>query len=261
MGRPPRRLQDESWGSGFLDYPSMVQPVLDEHCVSCHGGEKGFGGGLDLAGGWTEHFNISYENLTSRRTTQLTAHLIAGIDCMNGTALWSVPVFAPRAHGSGAAPLAKILVDGHEGRLPDLSRRQRDLVMAWIDSNGLYHGTWDYSKHGCANQAWGGIKAALVREMQAAGCGRCHGEPTAPFEDDWFNLERPELSRILRAPLAQGGQGLGASLCRDRQVDPRRQRVRMLWNGYAHAVQPLEAFKPQTPPPAPAPAPAPKTGG
>ena len=252
MGRPPRRLQDESWGSGFLDYPSMVQPVLDERCVSCHGGEKGFGGGLDLAGGWTEHFNISYENLTSRRTTQLTAHLIAGIDCMNGTALWSVPVFAPRAHGSGAAPLAKILVDGHEGRLPDLSRRQRDLVMAWIDSNGLYHGTWDYSKHGCANQAWGGIKAALVREMQAAGCGRCHGEPTAPFEDDWFNLERPELSRILRAPLAQGGQGLGASLCRDRQVDPRRQRVRMLWNGYAHAVQPLEAFKPQTPSPAPA---------
>ena len=59
------------WGSGFVDYPSMVQPVLDRHCVSCHGGQKGIAAGLDLSGGWTEHFNISYENLVSRRETQL----------------------------------------------------------------------------------------------------------------------------------------------------------------------------------------------
>ena len=60
VGRAPDRLQPESWGSGYVDYPSMVQPLLDKHCVSCHGGEKDIAAGMDLSGGWTEHFNISY---------------------------------------------------------------------------------------------------------------------------------------------------------------------------------------------------------
>jgi hypothetical protein len=76
---------------------------------------------------------------------------------------------------------------------------------------------------------------------------RCHGNG---FESDWFNLQRPELSRILRAPLPAGADGLGLGLCRDRKVDPKWQRVRLLWNGYAHAVKPLDAFAPApfTPP-------------
>ena len=37
------------------------------------------------------------------------AYWIAGIDCMNGTAPWSCQIFAPRGHGSGAAPLAELL--------------------------------------------------------------------------------------------------------------------------------------------------------
>ncbi|MCY3023756.1 MAG: hypothetical protein NTW87_32650, partial [Planctomycetota bacterium] len=226
----------------------------DKHCVSCHGGEKGFDGGLDLSGGWTEYFSIGYENLTSRRHTQLTAHLIAGIDCMNGTSLWSAQIFAPRAHGSGAAPLAEVLISGHKGYIPNLTRAERDLILAWIDSNGLYHGTWDYSAHGCSVKSWGSTKNALVQEMRASGCVRCHGDGNqAVFEDDWFNLERPELSRILRAPLAPGDAGLGTGMCRDTKIDPKRQRVRLLWNGYAHAVQPLEAFKAQPYPPPPNP--------
>ena len=71
-----------------MDYASMVQPVWDRNCVSCHGGEKGIEGRLDLSGGWTQHFNISYENLVDRRETQLIAYLVSGIDCMNGTAYW-----------------------------------------------------------------------------------------------------------------------------------------------------------------------------
>ena len=122
LQRKPSKLEPESWGSGFVDFPSMVQPVFDKHCVSCHGGEKGFAGGLDLSGGWTEHFNISYQNLVNRRNNQLTATLISGIDCMNGTALWSAQRFGPRAHGSGNAPLAEVLVSGHKGWIENLSR-------------------------------------------------------------------------------------------------------------------------------------------
>jgi hypothetical protein len=247
LKRTASKLQPESWGSGFVDYPSMVQPILDKHCVSCHGGEDGIAGGLDLSGGWTEHFSISYENLANRRNNQLTANLIAGIDCMNGTALWSAQIFKPRAHGSGAAPLAELLVGGHEGRIENLTRTERDLILAWIDTNGLYYGTWDYSENSCQLKAYNDVKNTLTKQMRSAGCMRCHeNNGKFVFESDWINLKRPEMSRILRGPLAKGKEGWGLESCRDRKVAPGRQRVRMYYTGgYVHHVLPLDSFKPQ----------------
>jgi hypothetical protein len=221
----------------------MIQPILDRHCASCHGGAKGIAAGLDLTGGWTEHFNISYENLVNRRETQLEATLIAGIDCMNGTAYHSCQIFPPRAHGSGAAPLAKLLLQEHGG--VRLTRSERDLMMAWIDSNGLYHGTWDSTTNGCATRGWKRTREALIAEMQKSSCLCCHADEkgkVSRFEEDWINLEKPELSRILRAPLAAGSDGFGLGLCRADAVDPKRQRIRQLVDGYAHAVKPVEAF-------------------
>lgn len=244
LQRSPRTLQPESWGSGLLDYPSMVQPVLDRHCVRCHGGEEGIAHGVDLSGGWTEHFNISYETLTNRCETQLVAYWIAGIDCMNGTALWSSQIFPPRAHGSGMAPLAKQIMSGHDGRVSELSRPERDLLFAWIDTNGVYYGTWDRTASGCAIQNWSAMQKALTEEMRAAGCLECHGQngQLTYFENDWVNLEHPEYSRLLRAPLMNRGRGYGLAWCRQRRVTPDRQRIHLLWDGYAHAVQPPEAF-------------------
>jgi hypothetical protein len=200
--------------------------------------------GLDLSGGWTEHFSISYENLTNRRETQLTAFWIAGIDCMNGTAHWSAQLFPPRAHGSGAAPLAELLVSGHDGRILQLTRAERDLLMAWMDSNGVYHGSWDVSPQGCGLAGWNITKTALIAEMQSAGCLECHGngKQIAYFSNDWINLQHPEWSRILRAPLPEGSGGLGLGLCRQRRLDPQQQRLRLLVTGYAHAVLPLTAY-------------------
>jgi hypothetical protein len=245
----PSRLEPEKWGSGYIDYASMVQPILNRRCVRCHGGKEGIAAGMDLSGGWTEHFNISYENLTNRAETQLVAYWIAGIDCMNGTALWSAQIFPPRSHGSGAAPLADLLIEGHEGYSSDLTRQERDLLMAWIDTNGLYYGTWNRTASGCAIQQWASLKNSLASEMQQAGCLECHGQKDrlTYFENDWVNLERPELSRILRAPLAAGSDGYGLAWCRDRKVTPDRQRLHLLWNGYAHAVQPVEAFSKHRP--------------
>jgi len=240
----PVKPVPETWGNGYLDYPSMVQPVLDKHCVECHGGEKGFAARLDLSGGWTEHFNISYENLASRHESQITATLIAGIDCMNGTSPWAAQILPPRTHGSGVAPLAKIIASGHRGRIPKMTRTERDLLMAWIDTNGLYYGTWDYTKNGHSVLEWPQIKQALVNEMRAAGCMECHeNHGQIQFENDWFNLERPEMSRILRAPLAKGTGGNGLALCQDKKVEARHRRIRLLINGYAHGVLPLEQWR------------------
>lgn len=243
----PAKLRPESWGTGYMDYPSMVQPIWDKHCVSCHGGEKGFKARLDLTGGWTTHFNNSYENLVDRRETQLVAHLIDGIDCMNGTAHWSCQIFKPRSFGSATAPLAKVIMSGHKGRIAGLTRKERDLVMAWIDSNGLYYGTWNYTRHGYALGAWGTTAKRLQAEMVKAKCTDCHGPGIG---GDWINLQTPEMSRILRAPLKTRADGLGLEICRDHRMDPSRGRIRLLRNGYAHAVRPIAAFAPQPIPPA-----------
>jgi hypothetical protein len=248
LQQPPHVPQPESWGSGYMDYPTMVQPILDRHCASCHGGEKDIAAGIDLSGGWTEYFNISYETLANRAETQLTAYWIAGIDCMNGTALWSSRLFPPRSHGSGAAPLAELLVSGHQGRVPDLSRRERDLLLAWIDSNGVYNGAWDQTAAGCAARGWKELQQALGDEMRESGCLKCHGDGKQALylENDWVNLRQPELSRILRAPLPAGAPGYGLGFCRDRAVTADRQRIHLLWKGYAHAVQPPEWFERHT---------------
>jgi hypothetical protein len=248
----PAKLKPESWGTGYMDYPGMIQPIWDKHCVSCHGGEKGFAARLDLTGGWTTHFSNSYENLTDRRETQLTAYLIDGIDCMNGTAFWSCQIFKPRSFGSATAPLAKAVMSGHEGRIPKMTAVERDLVMAWIDCNGLYYGAWDYTSHGYALGAWGSTAGQLQAEIAKAKCTDCHGKDIG---GDWINLQNPEQSRVLRAPLAvdanANAKGFGAAICRNHPMDPRRIRTRLLRNGYAHAVQPLAAFAPQpVPPPA-----------
>ncbi len=89
------------------------------------------------------------------------------------------------------------------------------------------------------------MRTSLITEMRAAGCLECHGRNGQPFffEEDWVNLQEPRWSRLLRAPLAKrGDDGMGQELCRNRPIEPNSQRVRLLCNGYAHAVQPPEQF-------------------
>ena len=232
-------LKPESWGTGYMDYPSMIQPIWDKHCIDCHGGESDIAGRLDLTGGWTEHFNISYENLVARRETQLVPYLIDGIDCMNGTAHYSVPLFKPRSFGSATAPLAKVIASGHEGRIKNMTDVERDLAMAWIDSNGLYYGSWDYTPF-TSVRSWRDTSDKLSAVMQKANCMDCHDKG---MTTDWFNLQTPEYSRILRAPLAKGASSNGLAICRSHKADPLRTRlVMMRTGGYEHAVLPLERF-------------------
>ena len=202
-----------------------------------------------MTGGWTEYFNNSYENLVSRREVQYKASLIAGVCSMNGTAHYSSQIFPAYAIGSPAAPLAKVVVDGalgHKDRFK-MTRAQKDLILAWIDGNGPYHGTWNYTPRAFRLGDWASAKNQLIAEMKAAGCVKCH-TPTGRggrFEPDWFNLEKPEHSRILRAPLAKSSGGLGQALCRDAKVDGFR-RLRIFSTGrYEHAVKPLESFPKQ----------------
>jgi hypothetical protein len=248
--RIPVRLRDESWGSGYLDYSFRVQPIFDDKCVSCHGGVKGMAAGLDLSRGRTDLFNISYEHLTARREKMYTADLIAGICAMNGTAYWSCKVFGPYSHGSGKGPLADILLkEPHKSRL---TQKEREQIFAWMDSNGVYFGTWDYTKAGPHSRPFLNAVSRVKEVMKEARCTDCHASEQGVIKrfDQWINLDIPEMSRVLRAPLpvsttAEGGYGL--ALCRDRKVDQTFSRRGLIYGfGYAHAVMDLDKFPTQT---------------
>jgi len=207
LAKEAAKLRAESWGTGFIDYPSMVQPILDRHCVSCHGGPEGIQDGIDLSGGWTWAFNISYESLIKNTLTGF-------LNCNNGS-VHTAEILAPRTHGSGAALLTDLLLNGHDGHIPDMKPEEIALVMAWMDGNCNYYGTWDYTAHATCNAILSAAQP-LIAEMSQAGCVKCH-EPR--IGNDWINLQRPQYSRILRAPLAQGA-GFGLQWCRRRKARP-----------------------------------------
>jgi len=228
--RAPSRLQEEPWGSGWLDYPSMVQPVLDRNCVSCHGGEKGIAASLDLSGGWTWAFNLSYETLI--RNT-----LVGFLNCNNGS-VHTARILPPKSHGSGQAPLTDLLVSRHKGRLQAMTEAEVRLVLAWMDTNSNYHGNWDWTPQAtCKPVLDAGAKLAVA--MRERGCVRCHEPTVGP---DWINLDRPEMSRILRAPLAADAKGFGLGWCRERKA----RRVGPL---VTQRAQPPDAFRPARVPP------------
>ena len=224
--RPARVPAAETWGGGFLDYPGGVQPVLDRHCVSCHGGAGGIAGGLDLSGGWTWAFSISYETL-------LKNALAGFLNCNNGS-VRTADLLPPRTHGSGAAPLGAVLASGHQGRLAGLPARDRDLLLAWMDGNANFHGTWDYTEQATCG-ALLALREPLLAEMDKAGCVRCHARELG---NDWVNLQAPERSRLLRAPLAKTPGGFGLAWCRDRKALPVRVRL------VDQRLQPPDVFRP-----------------
>ncbi|MHC4565197.1 MAG: LamG-like jellyroll fold domain-containing protein, partial [Planctomycetota bacterium] len=208
--QPPAIPVAESWGSGYVDYTTMIQPILDRHCVNCHGGDDDIAAGIDLSGGWTWAFNISYETL-------LQNNLVGFIRCHNSDTT-SSDILAPRTIGSGAAPLTKLLLDGHEGRVPALTKRERDLMMAWMDTNSNYYGTWNWTEYATC-EAILSAGSALAAEMKQAGCTNCH---QAAIGNDWINLQHPQRSRILRAPLKKSVAGSGLAWCRRRKAQTGR---------------------------------------
>ena len=113
-----------------IHYPADVQPILDRHCVRCHGGESPKAR-LDLTGEPTTLFSRSYENLLRRG-------LVKTFD--EGSDWGGIPAEPPRSVGSHASRLVAHLRKGHSG--VKLLRAEWIKLATWVDANAQYYGTY-----------------------------------------------------------------------------------------------------------------------
>ncbi len=133
IGRPASALaaQPGEVAPRAIHYVKDVQPILDRHCVRCHGGKK-TEGKLDLTGELTTLFNRSYENLLRRNLVQVFHE--------NQPKTGDAAPIPPYTLGSHASKLIKMLREGHEGAT--LPREEFITLVTWIDANSPYYGTY-----------------------------------------------------------------------------------------------------------------------
>jgi hypothetical protein len=128
-----------------LHYPSDVQPLLDKHCVRCHGGDAPKAG-LDLRGTETEFFSASYENLLVKGAVSFLQEWICppagkrGPSHVGNGAMLHAEAKPPYALGSHASKLVRQLLKGHQG--VKLEQAEFVRLATWVDANAQYYGSY-----------------------------------------------------------------------------------------------------------------------
>ncbi len=197
------------WSVRGFDYSALVQPVLDQHCASCHTGPTP-AGKVDLSGDKTDFFNVSYETLARGHKRSGEAEwdspFTSWIPTFNGMEANILQV-TPLAWGSPRSLLADLILSGHPDKagkpmvnMDDASRRR---IFTWIDLNVPY-----YDNPGCRRIYPDDLDKTLA-EVAARRCVECHksGRITRPI---WTRITRPELNNFLIAPLSVSAGGSGA---------------------------------------------------
>ena len=126
LRRPPSVIDPGPDGSKPFSYPILVQPVLDQRCVSCHSGAQP-AGGLELTGEPKDHYTASYLALAPR---------VPYSD--NGNV---EPLSTPGRFGARGSAVMKLLLAGHCD--VKLDREQIERLATWMDANDLFYGTFD----------------------------------------------------------------------------------------------------------------------
>jgi len=153
LTRPPSRpgpQPGETTGNRPLHYPTDVQPVLDRHCIKCHGGKEPKAG-MDLTGEPTAVFSKSYEQLLSRRLYPIIGenHPKTGnIHYLPARSLGSHNSLLVAIHSKGKVQLRD---KGLAERAAKLIEVHKDVKLApeellkitnWVDTNGQYYGSY-----------------------------------------------------------------------------------------------------------------------
>jgi hypothetical protein len=129
--RQPTTITPGPEGSKPFSYPILVQPVLDRHCVQCHGDSKAEGG-IVLTGAPSGSFTQSYNTL---------APLVPYSEWKSTPQANSEPLTRPNLFGARASKAMTLLLEGHEEVV--LGEDDMERLITWMDTNALFYGTFD----------------------------------------------------------------------------------------------------------------------
>jgi hypothetical protein len=226
----PKELRPPEWGVRGFGYSEIVQPVLDRYCAGCHNPVDA-PGRVDLSGGKTDFFNVSYETLARENRTRRGSKYVSWI-CTNNGWEWNILEVQPKSWGSPQSRLAEIVLSGHPDErgkarfeMDEVSRRR---IFAWIDCNVPYYSTSETAypeRRGCRQIVPENLEAVLA-DVAARRCAECHQGGKIPRRE-WVRITEPELNPFLLAPLARsagGSQRCGRAVFADRR-DPDYQAI------------------------------------
>ena len=220
LARPPQEPVAPEWGARGFDYASIVQPVLDKHCIKCHNPHDA-PKGLDLTGDRTDYFNVSYEHLARKGQGRTGTQYVNWIPTYNGHE-WNILEITPKKWGSPASRLADLILAGHpdpDGKprvaLDEPSRRR---ILMWIDLNVPYYATADTAHPDlpACRQLMPPDLRKVMDDVFARRCAECHGAGGKAIHTPWrghrwgelgVRIENPHLNPFLLAPLARAAGG------------------------------------------------------
>lgn len=131
LQRRASTIEPDVLGSNPLNYPLLVQPVLDRHCVSCHGRESD-DAKPDLRRGDPQRHRsrwfTSYENLEP-------------FAFFYTDQVFTAPRSTPGKFGARASKLANLLEAGHEG--VELTDEEFYRITLWLDCNSDFFGAYE----------------------------------------------------------------------------------------------------------------------
>lgn len=206
--KPPAGPREE----GGLSFAVNVQPVLDRHCINCHGLGK-TEGDLDLLGTLKEVtfayptwpgpnrmvVSHAYESLMNHPTSVAIAQRNFETD-------FSVP----EDYFSHAGSLAGMLLDGHKDEQGEprvkLDRESFARIVDWLDTNAMFYGDYSWNKPQWRRNSAAGEKA-LRRHLRGTLGPEIADQPFAAL----VNLAEPLESRVLLTALATAAGGWNES--------------------------------------------------
>jgi len=224
--RKPEELAAPEWGRRKFDYSSIVQPVLDKHCVKCHNARQQ-PNGLDLTGDKTDFWCVSYEHLARQGTHGEKNPFQHGVSCLaavgeNPYVKWissingageNILMIKPRTWGAYPSKLTQIILSGHPDKdgkkrvtMDKVSRRR---VFAWMDLNVPYYKdsrTNHPNTPGSRMMRPPQLEKVLA-DVGKRRCAECHAKIPRKFYTRITNIEE---NQFLSAPLAKSAGGTEA---------------------------------------------------
>jgi len=155
VSRPPSKIEPIPDVPQIIDFRRHVQPVLDRHCVECHGRERSDGNlRIDAARSVTSHGSgrvlSSYVELVKR-----LGEIADGRNAHGNR--------APRTMGSSAAKLMQRIDGSHYD--VKVSPREHKLIRLWLDSGAVANGTYAIMDGGTPERP----SPNYIREMKRYG--------------------------------------------------------------------------------------------